>query len=336
MAKLTIKEIAKLANVSPSAVSIVLNNRKGVSEETRGKILEIIEKLQYTPNPNSRRLLFNKTNNIAVLFRKNTSPLEHFFYSDLNRIILHECEALGYNLIFTSVNIEDGNVVLPNVIRAYDADGVIFYGDADSLLLNAIRKYDIPYVIVDSHVLSNDSLSVNADYMKAAYLAADHLVQLGHLDIAYVGSSFTSNFGGQTFAGFKKAVGEHSMVIPIQWIQVDAVDEASAYLSMKEILSSGKHPSAVLCAADIFAVGVIKCIKDHGLKIPEDISVVGIDDILLARYLEPPLTTIRIDREEMGRLAIELLMKKINHEAAESKLLSSYELAQRSSTRKYR
>ena len=107
MPRLTIKEIAKIAEVSPSAVSIVLNGKKGVSDKTRKKVQEIVKRLNYTPNPSSRRLLFNKTNNIAVLFEHSVSPLEHLFHSELNRILLHKCETAGYNLVFTSAKVED-------------------------------------------------------------------------------------------------------------------------------------------------------------------------------------------------------------------------------------
>jgi len=333
MPKLTIKEIAKIAGVSPSAVSIVLNNRTGVSDQTRQKILDIIERLQYTPNPNSRRLLFNKTNNIAVLFRKNTSPLEHFFYSDLNRVILHECESLGYNLIFTSVAIEDNNVLLPNVIKSYDVDGIIFYGDVDPLILSSIRRYDIPFVVVDNHLPAHDIICVSADYMEAAYTATNYLISLGHKEIGYIGTSSQAHFNAQTFSGFKKAVEENEIVLPINWIQIDANDESSAYDCMKNILNYNKLPTAVFCSADIYAIGAMRCIKDHGLRIPDDISVIGIDDIILSQYTDPPLTTVKIDKVEMGKLAIDLLVKKIEKSEATSTKVSSNSIIERSTTK---
>ena len=334
MAKLTIKEIAKIAGVSPSAVSIVLNNRKGVSDETRRKVTEIVDKLQYTPNPNSRRLLFNKTNNIAVLFKKNISPLEHIFHSELNRVILHECEALGYNLIFTSVNIEGDSVMLPNVIKSYDVDGIIFYNDIDPLILNSIKKFDIPAIIVDSHNVNQETLCIGADYAEAAYSATMHLISLGHKNIAYIGNGSLASFNAQTFSGFKKAIEEHRMRIPINWIQFDARDEESAFCCMENILAYDQLPTAVFCAADIYAIGAMKCIKGHGLKIPDNISIVGIDDIILSRYIDPPLTTVRIDKEEMGRIALELLIKKIEKLDVDSRIVKSNNVIIRSSTRR--
>lgn len=335
MPKLTITEIAKLAKVSPSAVSIVLNNKKGVSEETRATVTAIIEKYQYTPNPNSRRLVFNKTNNIAVLFKKNISPLEHFFYSEVNNAILHECEILGYNLLFASVRIENDNVILPNVIKSYDVDGIIFYGDMDSIIINSIKKFDIPFIIVDSHLSSSDTISVSADYKEATYTAVKHLISLGHTDIAYIGNNSIPQYSTQTFSGFKKAVEEKKIPIPLNWIQIDAQDEKSANACMGKILSSNPHiPTAVFCCADIYAIGAIKCIKELGFKIPDDISVVSIDDIILSQYIEPPLTTVKIDKVEMGRLAMNLLIKIIEKETVESIILKSNNLIIRNSTKK--
>lgn len=335
MPKLTIKEIAKIAGVSPSAVSIVLNNKTGVSEETRKKVSEIVERLQYIPNQNSRRLLFNKSNNIAVLFKKNASPLEHLFYSELNSVILHECESLNYNLIFTSVSVEGKNVILPGVIRSYDVDGVILYGDVDIQIINALKKFDLPFVIVDSHYIIDDTLNVYADYMVAAYTAASHLLELGHKSIAYIGNSTQSHFSAQTFSGYKKAIEECKLAIPMHWIQFTADDEETAYSCMTNILSSDMYPTAVFCAADIYAIGAVKCIRDKGFTIPQDISVIGIDDIILSKYIAPPLTTVKIDKVEMGKIAMELLVKQMEDPSLvlENKSINSFSIVERSTVK---
>ncbi|MGE5557217.1 MAG: LacI family DNA-binding transcriptional regulator [Bacillota bacterium] len=312
MSKSTIKEIAKLAGVSPSAVSIVLNNKPGVSEETRKKVAEIVEKLQYTPNPSSRRLLFNRTGNIAVLFAKEASPLEHFFYAELNQVILHECEARNYNLVFASFTAKNGRVIFPSVIKAYDADGVIFYGDMDPLVLNEVKKFEMPFILVDNHLVTGDVFCVYTDYQEAAYLAACHLIQSGHSRIAYLGSNSPPAFGAQTFAGFKKAMEGYKLFLPLNWVETEANDEASAYRLMDKVLAQVDKPTAVFCAADIYAISAMKCIKAHSLRVPEDISVIGIDDIMLAGYVEPALTTVRINKAEMGKIAVDLLTKRID------------------------
>lgn len=333
MAKMTIKEVARLAGVSISAVSFVLNDKKGVSQETREKVQRIVEQVGYSPNPNSRRLIFNKTDNIVVLFKRNISPLEHYFYSEINNVILHECETRGYNLIFASLKIEGNTVEFPNVIKSYDADGIIFYGDVEPQVLQSLVNFDIPYIIIDSHTPDSETLSVNADYAKASYIAMNHLVQSGHRNIAYIGNSFLANFSTQTFSGYKKVMEENNLATNMQWIQLDAFDEETAYRCMQNILASSTLPTAVFCSADIYAIGAIRCIKDSGLKVPDDISTVSIDDIILSRYTDPTLTTVKIDKMQMGHIAMDLLVKKILGEPVKSIVIETDTLVTRNSSR---
>lgn len=332
MEKLTIKEIARIAGVSPSAVSIVLNGRKGVSKDTRRKISELVDKLQYAPNPSSRRLIFNKTNNIALLFKKSVHPLDHLFYSELSSAIINECEKRGYNLVFTSAHIENNSVQLSNVIRSHDVDGIILYGDIDPLIANALDQFPIPRVLVDTHSNRDAELCVSADYEAAAYFTAKHLIGLGHTKIAFIGNHALQNHHKQTFSGFRRAVEEKDIHIPVNWIRFEAYDEQKAAECMDEILRGSSHPTAVFCSADIYAIGTMRSIKDHRLRIPDDISVTGIDDILLSQYTEPALTTARIDKKEMGRLAIDLLIKRIEGEAASSTMIIPDNLVIRTST----
>lgn len=333
MPRLTIKEIAKIAEVSPSAVSIVLNGKKGVSDKTRKKVQEIVKRLNYTPNPSSRRLLFNKTNNIAVLFEHSVSPLEHLFHSELNRILLHKCETAGYNLVFTSAKVEDDGVILPNVVKSYDVDGIILYGEINPLIVSNIKNLDIPFIVIDSHSDMPDVLSVRADYFDAANKATKYLIDSGHKRIAYLGSDVSLGFGAQTFSGFKKAIEEYYIQLPANWIQMDAFDEDSAYECMRRLILKEDLPSAVFCAADIYALGAIRCIKAHELIVPDDISVIGIDDILLSRYIDPPLTTIHINKEEMAGFAFDILVNKLENREVKSKMISSGQLVIRKSVK---
>jgi DNA-binding LacI/PurR family transcriptional regulator len=334
MAKMTIKEVARLANVSISAVSFVINNKKGVSQDTREKVQKIIEQYGYTPNPNSRRLIFNKTNNIVVLFKKNAATLENYFYTEINNVILHECETRGYNLIFASIEITNNEFEFPNVIKSYDADGIIFYGDIDAMVLNGLIKYNIPYIVIDSHTHDSNFLSVTADYESAAYTAMMHLVELGHRSIAYIASNFLANLSAQTFSGYKKAIEDCGLVTNMSWIQMDAWDEQASYDCMKNILKCDTLPTAVFCSSDIYAISAIQAIKDAGLRIPEDISIISIDDIILSRYTDPKLSTVKIDKIQMGYTAMDLLMKKIQGETVLGVMMDSGTLIVRESTRR--
>lgn len=333
MPKTTIKEVAQLAGVSPSAVSFVLNNKPGVSAETRKRIQDIIEQVGYLPNPNSRRLIFQKTNNIAVLFKSNLSPLDQYFYSEINAVVLRECEARGYNLIFTSMHSENGRTDFPSVVKSYDVDGILFCGDLESTTLTDLERYEIPYVVIDSHSPSLRAVSVSADYAVAAKTAVEYLVGLGHRRIGYIGNSLVPDFDTQTLAGYHRVLDKHQLSAAPEWIQTEAVDELSGYACMRRILESEDRPSAVFCCADIYAIGALRAIKEAGLSVPEDISLVGIDDIVLSRYTDPMLTTVKIDKVEMGRIAVSLLMRKIAGEVVLGVSVPSDTLITRQSTR---
>ncbi len=333
MARANIKEIAKMAGISPSAISIVINGKKGVSEETRKRVLEIIEKTNYKPNLNSRRLLFNRTDNIAVLFEKNMSPMEHAFNSELNTIILNECEAYGYNMLFASIKKENGKIIFPNVISSCDVDGVIMYADMDDAVYDELDRLKIPYILIDNSMPNEKHLCVRTDYCAATFLATDYLIQNGHSKIAYIGNGQLVHFNAQTFEGFKKAMTRAQLSVPFSWIKTEATDDETTAKCIKEIFADANKPTAVVCVADVYAIPAIKALREIGLNVPVDVSVAGIDDILLSKYVYPELTTVRIARKQMGKAAMELLVKRIKGELAESIVVDPNEIIIRNSVR---
>lgn len=318
MGKITIKEIAKMAGVSPTAVSFVINNKEGISEDTRKKVNEVIERTNFQPSLNSRRLFFKKSFNIALVIRQTSSPFDNLFYFEIAKGLLEKSKEYGYNIVFTDISTEGNKVILPDIIKQNDTDGIIFLQDTERTILNEIDKLGIPYVVIDAHSFNSDITAVNADYELSSYTATKFLIENGHRNIAFIGSSFIPEFYLQAFLGFKKALDEIHVSIPSSWMQIDAVDEILSYKSMEKILSHTQIPSAVFCSGDIFAIGAMNCAKDRGYRVPEDISFIAIDDILLSRYYEPKLTTIRIDKLKMGRLAMELIVKKLKGEQVQS------------------
>ncbi len=334
MQKLTIKDIAAMAGVSPTAVSFVLNDKSGVSEDTRQKVLEVIQKTNFKPNLNSKRLLFQKSFNISLVIKQNSSPFHDLFYFEITKGVLEKSKEYGYNIVFTDIAFDNGKAVLPEIIEHNDTDGVIFFQDTEPTIRNEVEKRNIPYVVVDVHSSSEDFTYVRADYQLSAYTATRYLCEKGHQAIALICSSFIPDFYLNIVTGYTNALKETNTPIPPHWIQADAMDEQTAYQCMENIL---KHkdslPTAVFCAGDVYAIGAMKCIKNHGYHIPSDISVVGLDDILLSSYVEPPLTTIAIDKFHMGSEALELLVRKINGESAQGITVQSDLLIERASVR---
>ena len=331
MKKITIRDIAELADVSPSAVSLVLNNKKGVGEKKRRQILDIIHRTNFHPNLNSKRLYFQKSYNISVVTKEISSPFSDIFYFDVTKGVLEKCKEFGYNMLLT--DIPNGSINLPECIYSSDADGIIFFQDMEKELLGEAQQLGIPFVIVDDHT-NDDSFSyINADCKLSSYVATKHLIDNGHRKIAFIGSSYLPNFFTQSFSGFKQAMDEIGATIPPAWIQKNAVDEMSAFLCMERILDSGNIPTSVYCAGDIYAIGAMNCVKKRGFTVPDQMSFVGIDDILLSRYVEPALTTVRIDPIEMGRLSMDLLIRKINGEKVTGIMVESDNLIKRNSVK---
>ena len=331
MGKYTIKEIAKMAGVSPTAVSFVINNKNGVSAKTREKVSKVIESTNFKPSFNSMRLFFKKSYNISIIIKQTSSPFNDLFYFEIAKGLLDKSKEFGYNIVFSDISLEGNNVILPEIINRNDTDGIIFLQDTDKTILNEIDKRNIPYVVVDTHSPNNDFTCITGDYLLSSFTATKYLISKGHKNIAFIGSSYIPDYYHQAFTGYKNALEETNMSIPPSWIQIDAFDEASSYKCMERILKSRTIPSAVFCSGDLFAISAIKCAKDNGYKVPEDISFIAVDDILLSRYIEPKLTTVKIDKEKMGSLAMELIIKKINNEQVDSIIVESDNIIERDS-----
>ncbi|MDW7656715.1 MAG: LacI family DNA-binding transcriptional regulator [Bacillota bacterium] len=339
MPRTTIKQVAQIAGVSPTAVSLAINGKSGISDETRKRILSVVKQMDFIPNENSRRLLSNRTGNIAVLMDQDSSLLDQFFYSELNTQLIRECEDHQYNVIYSVVSIDDNQVVnIPKVIRTRDIDGIIIIGYLDPLIIQRIQVYEYPIIILDNYLPSAHVSSVIFDYQSAARLATEYLVENGHRSIGYIGSDISSGkiqyFGQQTFKGFKEVLGKYNLSIPASWIQISATDDETAGDAMDQILKCRELPTAVLCSGDIYAIGAMRSIKAHGLTVPGDISVIGIDDILLSRYIEPSLTTIRVDRHSMASMAITAMCNRIEAKTKLDQMLcTSHQLVERDSVK---
>ena len=334
MSKITIRDIAKLANVSTTAVSFVLNGKSGVSDETRKRILDIMEQTNFTPNVHTRRLNLKRSFNIHLVIRHYESKLRNMFSSEITFGILKESKPLGYNIVTINIRDSSDKNILTDYIRNKDTDGFIFLQDVETSFLSQVEASDTPFVVVDSHALDGASYTqIKADYFDASYKATKHLIQKGHEQIAFIGMDVMPNYYANTFGGYQKAMSEHSLPFPSYWIQPGAADEASAYQCMRRMLNSGNVPTAVFCAGDIFAIGAIKCSKDSGLRVPEDISFIGLDDVVISQYIEPPLTTVSVNEELMGQMAMKTIYRMINHEPYKKVLFTPSNLIERASVR---
>jgi DNA-binding LacI/PurR family transcriptional regulator len=307
---MTVKEIAKIAGVSPSAVSVVLNGKKGVSEETRKRILEVINNNNYIKSKktktNSKNICFLKYKKHGMLVEQNEG-----FINTILDAIEAECRSTGYHLgMINSVNDFEGTIKDSN----FDLyDGVIVLGteleETQFTYLNQIKK---PFIVLDNAARNFPCNSIAINNEETVYCALSHLAELGHKSIAYFHSSVSiSNFEERynSFINNCKEFNfefkpEHQFNVPPTSI--------GAYGEIKNNLSSLiKMPSCAFADNDSIAIGAIKALQELGYRVPEDISIIGFDDIRFAEISSPPLTTMRIPKTLIGTLAVRQIRNMI-------------------------
>lgn len=337
MENLTIKDIAKLANVSVSTVSLVLNDRPGPKKETRDRVRAIIAETGFTPNAHTQRLSLKRSFTVHVVMRQYAYNLFNFFALELLLGILQESRELGYDVIFTTVDFaapskkERLEYVL-DTIRAKTADGIIFIQISDPALLTELKKENIPYLCVDSHVKRDGSVPLlEVDYFDAAYRATEYLISKGHTKIGFIGSDAAPEYYISTLNGYMGALRDAGLPCRPDWIRKSDDEEHYDPACMENILSCKQRPTAIFCAGDIFAIGAVKQATKAGLRVPEDISFMSVDDLIVSEHIAPPLSTMSIDKSEMGVLAMKLIYDQINGEPYEKVNLVKTHLVQRHS-----
>ncbi|MEA4965158.1 MAG: LacI family DNA-binding transcriptional regulator [Oscillospiraceae bacterium] len=336
MKNLTIRDIASMAGVSPAAVSFVLNNKGGVSEKTKERILQIIAQTGFTPNVHTRRLNLRKSFNINLAIKQNVSTLTNLFYMEILLGILSESRNYDYNIVLSDISDLEREKHLLRNIKNSDTDGIIFIQDPSQYIITEVEEADLPHIIVDTQNPNHQHTVIRLDYEEAARTSVEYLISKGHKSIAFIGMEKNPGFYVNTFNGYRAAIEAASLAIMPNWIQSTAYDESSSYACMDRILSAGTVPTAVFCASDIFAYSSMQCAKDKGYGVPEDISFLGMDDIHTSKYMQPPLSTLHIDEEYMGKSAMRLIDKMINGEKCESIILSSTTIIERKSVRDLR
>ena len=318
MANLTIKDIARMAGVSTTAVSFVLNNRPGVSDATRQKVQEIIRQTSFIPNVHTRRLNLGKSFTIHVVLKQYAYGLYNQFALETLSGVFKEGKSLGYSIIFTLIDEDMPCEQIIESVRSKDCDGIILNQIDDPELLSQLQRENIPFVCVDAHLPAASALPmVEVDYYDAAYRATEHLYQHGHRDIGFIGPENPVEHCANTFRGFTDCLKEKGLFCDPQWIAKMPFSQGSTEAAVDKMLEQEKLPTALLCSCDAVAIDVIRRVKARGIRIPEDISVMGIDDLLVSRYLDPALSTMTFDKELLGAKAMELLyqiMQGVEHE----------------------
>ena len=302
------REIANLGNVSISTVSRALYNPSLVKKETRDRILQIAKDNNYVLNEMARGLVTHKSNSIGLLI----PTITHSIFAMSTRGIQDYAESRGYQIIYGNTNYEsEKEFDLVQNFQKRRIEGIVLTGlPKMEKTIAVLREAAIPFVVTWETVEDSNINMVSFDNFTSSYEATELLINLGHQRIAMIPGVFSvSERAFRRWKGYKKCLEDHG-------IQYDAnlvIEKMYSFYNGKEAMTSllKQQPTAVFCGTDVTAVGALHAIHNAGLRVPDDISVIGYDDSEYAAFTYPPLTTVRIPSYEMGELAAKVLLELI-------------------------
>ncbi len=307
----TIKDVARLANVSITTVSRVINNKsEGVSEETRQRVLQVMEDLNYQPNRVARGLVTKRTNTLGLILPDITNP----FFPEIARAVEDTANKHGYNIILCNTDDRsDKEELYIRVLKSKCVDGIVFTSSTTPVFrhVKQLRDYRMPFVLLDRYFYDEQLPGVYTDGYQGMYEITRFVLEMGHREIAYIGGPSEAPNSMYRYAGFEQALKNFGLNLDKELIVEGNYKISGGREGVLELLSKGRDFTAVVCANDLMAIGAMEELKDAGFRIPEDISITGFDDIPMARYVEPKLTTVAQPCYQMGEMATELLIKLI-------------------------
>ena len=299
-----------MADVSKATVSKVINNYPGVNQKTRKKVLRIMRKNNYWPNATARSLSTNRSYTIGIF---DPSRLNNFFFREVMEGIENLLGERGYDILyFTNKNWGDTWVDFSFTEKSHNRniDGVLMmgFGEVDLQQFDKLIRSEIPTVFIDLALEGKNTSYVTSDNVSGARKAVEYLYERGHREIGIIRGPSGFKPADDRFKGYREALSDFDIIYNPEWVQCADYSERAGYEKMKDFLKLPKRPTAIFCE-DIFAVGASQALRENNLKVPEDFSFVGFDDIELSRHYG--LTTIAQDKIKIGRKAAELLLKII-------------------------
>lgn len=312
----SIKDVAKEAGVSIATVSRVLNDIDVVNEETKKKVLEAIKKLGYRPNIVARSLKTQRTRTIGILI----PDISNQFYPEIVRGAEDVANIYDYNVMLCNSDFDtDKEKEYLRVLKEKMVDGVLYMSSSlENDILDLINELDVKTVLVETDDKNANLPSVTIDNVKATYEVTKYLIDKDIRDIAFIGvSREDNNAWKKRFTGYKNALQESNIEFREELTYFHNLKVETGYNGVVEMLNRGVKPQAVVCASDEIAMGAINALRDNGLRVPEDVSVTGFNDIDLARAFYPKLTTVHQPMYDMGSVAMRMLIKLINNKVLE-------------------
>ncbi len=331
----TIKDVAKKANVSVSTVSLVVNKKKGISEKTKIRVLQAIDELNYHPHHIARGLASQKNGNIGFVLSDFHFSRAEPFYTKIFLGSEFEARAHNYYILLTTIENNFTKDSIPRFLLEKNVDGVILAGKVPNGLIEYINQYDLPIIFIDYLPSKGKPFAVLIDNVDGAVKAMKHLMSKGHQKIAFIGGDIYHPSIRSRLEGYQKALTEANIPINDQLIisyepDTTAVD---GYNAAKKLFDKEAEFTAIFSANDAMAFGCLRFLKEKKIAVPDDIALVGFDDVEMASQAEPKLTTIRVDKEDIGAIAVKNMVEMIsNGRKICGNILAPVELVVRKST----
>lgn len=331
----TIRDIAKRAQVSVSTVSRVLNNKPDVKAETKEKIEKAIKELNFSPSNVARGLVLKKSCVIGFIVPDIANPS----FPELARGIVSRARELGYSVMFFDTN-HDSRVEKEalNLMQSKQVDGIILsFDEANRVELEKLKKEQFPSVQIYRKSSRPTISTIALDNIAAGQMATNYLLKNGHSRIGLITTGKETQSGYERYKGYCQALEKAGIVFEEDLVRAGKNKAEEGKECMNSLLGLKNPPTAVFACHDLMAVGAYEAIDDRGLSIPEDISIVGHDNIDISKYIRPKLTTIDTHKSHLGRAAVDLLMEEIDAEEPLNKeVVLQSKLIERESVREYK
>ncbi|HAK45172.1 MAG TPA: hypothetical protein DCO79_04530 [Spirochaeta sp.] len=305
-------DVAKLADVSFMTVSRVINGKENVKEETRARVLKAIEELGYYPNAAARALNNNKTDGIGIIIPHAEFMTVAPYFLDLITSLERNIDRMGYHHVFKLPSSMKSAADYSQLYKERKVDGVIVLAPSvDQWLLKKLVTDKVPSVVVYSRDDEIDINYIDANNEKGAKQAVEYLIGLGHKRIGMVTGSTTLICGRDRINGYLEALEDHDLPVDKRLIYYGDWHPESGVRAFNYFFGLENPPTAVFCANDHMALGIVRTASLNNLRVPKDLSVFGYNDITYSGYLTPPLTTMKQPLEEIGEKAVDILVKTI-------------------------
>ena len=325
----TIYDVAREAGVSMATVSRVVNNNPNVKPQTRKKVFEAIEKLGYRPNAVARGLASKKTTTVGVVI----PDISNSIFAEVARGIEDIANMYHYNIILCNADKKkDKEIRVINTLLEKQVDGLLFMGGVvTDEHIRAFQTSTVPIVLCGTTVDNGEIPSVDIDHEAAAYDAVNMLIEEGHRRIGMISGTLQDPATGYArYNGYRRALENAGIPVREELVRLGNYRYESGAEAMSYFLGLAERPTAIFAATDEMAIGAIHAIQDHGLKVPDDVSVISIDNIRMASMVRPQLTTVAQPMYDIGAVSMRLLTKLMNKETVEeTKVVLPHEIIQR-------